>query len=247
MTDFERYALYYAPERGSLLARLGNGWLGRDPETGECLETPHSVEISEEEFKNYIVSPKRYGFHGTLKAPFRLKPGVSQADLETVLERFATSTGPVTTAPLKLRQFKNFTALVPGEVSEDLSALAFYCVKELEPFRAPLASYELERRRQVDLSPRQEQHLQDWGYPYVLDEFRFHLTLTGEVPERKQPAMENLVAKWFAAILQDPFVIREVCLFGDPGGGLPFKLVQRYGLQGAAVPSRSSMPDTLTG
>ena len=49
------------------------------------------------------------------------------------------------------------------------------------PFARPPGAAELERRRKAGLSAAQEKMLLRWGYPYVLDEFRFHLTLTGRL------------------------------------------------------------------
>ena len=50
----------------------------------------------------------------------------------------------------------------------------------------PAAPEELKKRRGAGLSSRQELMLTTWGYPYVMEEFRFHLTLTGRLSDRDE-------------------------------------------------------------
>jgi hypothetical protein len=45
----------------------------------------------------------------------------------------------------------------------------------------PLTEEELTRRRKAELTPEQDKLLVDWGYPWVLDEFNFHFSLTGSL------------------------------------------------------------------
>ncbi len=231
-SEFDRYAIYYAPERGSLLAELGNRWLGRDPEGCFDLSPPENLNLSMDLFGKYTATPKRYGFHGTLKAPFRLRENVHYFDLDAALLELSQRLAPASASPLKLKGFSHFFALVPSDECEEINLLSARCVDVLDAYRKPLESYELDRRRLANLTPKQDAYLEKWGYPYVFDEFRFHLTLTGNVPEALRGEFQRLIEGWMAPALKSPFVVREICLFGDPGGGLPFKLVKRYALTG---------------
>ena len=88
------------------------------------------------------------------------------------------------------------------------------------------------KRRKSGLTARQDGYLRRWGYPYVLDEFRFHLTLTGALAaaesERALAALRPLLAPFES----EPLEIGEVCLFADPGGGANFRLIERLPLAG---------------
>ena len=50
----------------------------------------------------------------------------------------------------------------------------------------PPTQGELERRGLDSLSERQRGNFERWGYPYIFDEFRFHMTLSCrlDTPER---------------------------------------------------------------
>ena len=90
-----RYAIYFTPEQHDPLTRLAADWLGRDPFTGAATKPPASTVLSPAEIAFHTASARRYGFHATLKAPFRLAEGESQADLEAAMAEFARATAPV--------------------------------------------------------------------------------------------------------------------------------------------------------
>ena len=83
---------------------------------------------------------------------------------------------------LSLARLDGFFALVPGAEAADLYALADDVVTGFDGFRAPATEAEIARRNPAALTSRQRELLDAWGYPYVLDEFRFHLTLTDRIP-----------------------------------------------------------------
>ena len=178
--------------------------------------------------------PRRYGFDGTLKPPFALRGGVDRAALEEAVAGFARGTAPVTLRPLILRRLGRFLALVPDPDDENtrvLSSLAGRCVMELDRFRLPAGAADLAKRRAKGLTPRQDELLETWGYPYVLDEFRFHLTLTGSIKTATDlAAAETLLDELTQPFRQQPFEIYELCLFGDPGNGEGFRILNRFRL-----------------
>lgn len=231
LEGYARYAVYYAPEAGSLLSRLGAAWLGYDAEAGaaaERLETPPTPRPVAE----MTADPARYGLHGTVKAPFRLAEGAGVADLDRGLAAFVAEQAPVSAPALEIRADHGFTALRPSGPSPELDALAAAVVKDLDRFRAPLTEAETARRLRAPLTPVQRVHLETWGYPYVLDQFNFHVTLTGRVTAEESATMIALLAPVFAPALEAPFRVRELCLFGDPGERRPFRLLKRYRLGG---------------
>lgn len=220
-----RLAIYYAPEIAEPLSIAGSRWLGRDAWTGETLEQPAIQGIVER-----TRSPRRYGFHGTLKAPFALKSQYDERDVHAAVAALASDLDTVPIGTLKLSTEPGFLALVPTRQSAELSDLAAVCVEALDRFRATPTAAELARRRASGLSDHQERLLLHWGYPYVFDEFRFHLTLSDSAPA--ETLFDLSLAAWrhFAHALSKPLVVASLCLFRETVSGAPFQAVKRFPL-----------------
>ncbi len=233
MQSNTRFALYFAPEQGSALDRFGAAWLGWDAAARVPVARPVCAGLSGSGIAEITRTPARYGFHGTLKPPFRLRAGCSVEDLDRAVTALAAGEEALTTAPLALAEIGSFFALVPPR-SAALSALAARCVRDLDDFRAPAGAAELDKRRAGGLSARQDKNLCRWGYPHVMDDFRFHLTLTnslsGAERDRVRPVLRDLTAAITGE--RDDFRLTSLCLFGDPGAGQPFVLLKRYPLHG---------------
>jgi putative phosphonate metabolism protein len=224
-----RYAIYWAPPRAHALWREGCAWLGRDPETGERIVPPLPEGITPERHATLTAEPARYGWHGTLKPPFRLAQGESEAGLDAAIRAFAATQAPFEVPRLTVRPLSGFLAVAAAARSAALNALAGACVATFDSFRAPPEPGELGRRRRVGLSPAQEANLARWGYPYVMEEFRFHLTLTEHLPAGEAGPLVELLAARFAGALAGPVRFDEVALYVEPAPGAPFILQRRYG------------------
>jgi hypothetical protein len=220
----KRYAVYYAPRDGAFAARAAN-WLGRDATRGAV---PHP-DLPGIDAAAITTEPRRYGFHGTLRAPFRPADGLTQGDIMQALSAVAAALAPVTCTRLRLEILHGFLALTPEGQDGDVQALGAAVVRASNPWRAPLTEAEVARRRPETLTPEQRGYLAKWGYPFVMEEFRFHLTLTNRLahPEAVAPA----VLAYFAPALPCPFVIEDLCLFGEDADGV-FHLLHRYALTG---------------
>lgn len=183
-----RYAVYAIPRPGPL-ADAAAAWLGRSAETDARTQTPHAA---------LTLSPTRYGFHATIVAPMRLREGLRLADLIKAVDAFCAHHRAVTLDGLVLANLDGFLALVPDGPVDALNALAAAAVRSLSPLRAPLTEAEVTRRNPAALTVRQRALLDSYGYPYVLDEFRFHMTLTDRLtPEQDallRPQAQALVA-----------------------------------------------------
>ncbi len=229
-----RYAVYYALPRDSGTWRLAQSWLGRDCESGAALARPALDGWTEEEIAAATKSPRHYGFHATLKAPFRLAPETSLRDLRQHLAAFAARQRPFQAPPLKVSAIGPFLALILSGPSPEMTALAAAAVRDLDPLRAPLTESELQRRLGQGLTPRQEELLRGWGYPYVLEEFRFHMTLTGPLAEPDlRERLQTTLTALFRPELAEPVPVREICLYSQETVEAPFRLFDRFGL-GAA-------------
>ncbi|MCR9147917.1 MAG: DUF1045 domain-containing protein [Rhodobacteraceae bacterium] len=222
--EFTRYAIYYMPPEGAFAA-FGARWLGWDALRGRPVPQPALPGIAA-----LTGTPRKYGFHGTLKPPFRLAPGTTADGLSRAVQALAADTAPALAPGLQLSRLGRFFALTIDGEETGVARIAAACVTGLDGFRARPSEAELARRRKSQLSPRQEALLQAWGYPHVLDAFRFHLTLT----ERVERAALDAVEEQIRAHLPDlpaPFRVDDIVLAGERPDGR-FQLVERFTLTG---------------
>ena len=225
----QRYAIYYAPEPGPF-ANFTAQWLGWDAALGL---TPPRATISglPRDAESLTNDARKYGFHGTLKAPFRLTGDGTEGALSAACAGMAASLQKVSMRGLVLQSLGGFLALVPTGDTSALSGLAEQIVLGLEAFRAPLTAAEIARRRPETLTPRQRELLTNYGYPYVLDQFQFHLTLTGALSHADLAATKAALAPHLVPLLPHPFVLRDICLCAEGDDGL-FRILHRYALSG---------------
>ena len=240
-----RVAIYALPGTGSTddaavrLRERAESWLGRRMDGGRPdpgLPSGWNRAAVDE----ITVDARRYGFHGTLKAPFRLAEGRSIEQLERDLQRFAGTGRPVALPGLSLRRITGFLALVPGADTPELHELAAALVTGFDAYRAPATAAETARRNPDALTPRQRRMLEAWGYPYVLDEFRFHLTLTDRIPPDRASRVHDALAAWFADCLSVTIALDAIALCLEPAPGAPFRLHSVHPLHRPADRSRAA-------
>lgn len=229
MTGHERYAIYWAPDPGPL-ADFAARWLGWDAVAGCEVDHPELPGLPRP-VAEITATPRIYGFHGTVKPPFRLASGTDAAGLHDAAAALCARLAPVTLPGLSLHQLGGFVALTPEGDAGPLAALAAEVVSTLDPFRAPPTEAEIARRRPDQLTDRQCAHLGRWGYPYVMEDFQFHLTLSGDLPEAEAGAVATALGPALAPILPRPFRVYSLCLFGQ-GSDRMFRLLHRYPLSG---------------
>jgi putative phosphonate metabolism protein len=175
-TPEPRYAIYFVPDPETELYRFGASVLGYDAYTGNDTSF---ISSAAPDWLDKIREPRTYGFHATLKPPFRLTADAVASDLEKALDAFAKSHRQIDVGPLEVRSLGSFIALVPAVPCSPLDQLAGACVQHFDDFRAPMNVEERARRLATSLSEQERINLDRWGYPYVFDNFRFHMTLTG--------------------------------------------------------------------
>jgi putative phosphonate metabolism protein len=228
--------VYFAPPAESSLWSLAQRWLGRDCERDAMLEPPEVDGWTREEIAAVTESPRRYGFHATLKPPFRLAPDLALRDLHDKLAGFAAGRQAFVAPPLKVSAIGPFLALALSQPAPQVQALADAAVKELDELRAPLSQQDLERRLGKGLTPRQENYVHRWGYPYVFEEFRFHMTLTGPIQEtERRERLQSQLAALFRPELGSPVPVGEISLYSQENSERPFLLVDRFRLATATA------------
>ncbi|SDC14573.1 DUF1045 domain-containing protein [Paraburkholderia lycopersici] len=225
-SEAARFALYYAPPRDSAWWRAGCAWLGRDPETGAPLAPPHLAGLAQP-LDALTVAPRRYGWHGTLVPPFRLANGVTPEALVAVAQRWALRQARFA-ANVEAATLGRFVALRPADEAGEtaLRELAASALRALGALRAAQTPAELAKRLDASLTPRQRAYVQEWGYPYVLEEFRFHMTLSDSLGDAHTCA--RLVEAWNTQMRDAPALpVEGAALFVEPRPGAPFVLWRR--------------------
>lgn len=223
MTDHSRFGIYYLPPPGDF-ARAGAAWLGWDIARGAAMAQPPVAGIAQ-----ITGTPRKYGFHATLKPPFRLAAGYRLADLEAATRDLAARTDRAACNGLELATLGRFLALVPRGDSGGIDRIAAACVTGLDRFRAPPGAGELARRRQAGLSPAQEARLLRWGYPHVLEGFRFHMTLTGRLAKADIAGVAAQLCDHLPP-LPAPLVLDRIALVGERPDGR-FEEISRHALR----------------
>lgn len=223
-----RYAIYFAPPRPHPLWLAGCTILGRDPESGEALPQPALDGIPPGRLAAITTDPRRYGWHATLKPPFTLAAGRTAGGLDAALAHFAARQAAFPMPPLGLASLSGFLAVIPMARSSPLEALAAACVSTFDGFRRPAGKAELARRRRSGLDPVEEENLARWGYPYVMERFRFHMTLTQRLGDSERAPVAAALAPLLAPATALPLAADAVSLYGEPEPGAPFMLLRRY-------------------
>lgn len=223
-----RYAVYFSPEQSSPWFSAGNSWLGRDVETGTTLAQPEINQIPPHRLSELTASARRYGFHATMKAPFRLAAGASEKDLFAQLALLCKHAGAITVAHPRLHMLGDFLAIQVDEQQDEIAALAQACVVHVDPLRAAMTDAELQRRRQSRLSQRHDELLLRWGYPYTEEAYRFHITLSDSLTQTEAETVErlqNAAERHFN--IAAPIEINNLGIFKEDTPGAAFKLIHR--------------------
>jgi len=222
-----RYAIYFAPPPGSELEAFGRRFIGRDHITGETIEQLDIVDLRKDDLRQITKSARHYGFHATLKAPFALRDGCREGALREALEAFAAEQTSFDTPPLQLSALSRWIAFTLSDICAEMDCLAADCVRAFEPFRAPLGEADIERRRQSRLTPRQDEQLLAYGYPYIFEDFHFHMTLAGPLePDRQNCFVETLRQETGA--LESRLRVDAIALYQQPDRGSPFIQTARF-------------------
>jgi putative phosphonate metabolism protein len=227
MARVPRYAIYYAAPRGSALDRFGVELLGYDAWSGDDLPFPAELPA---DWRELTSDPRKYGFHATLKAPFALAPGKTETDLLAACADFALSPRPIPVIAPVVDSIGGFLAVVPAETSDELIQFAAECVRAFDPYRAPLTPQDRARRRPEMLTQRQRDYLDRWGYPYVMEEFRFHMTLTGRLESKRREEVRELLNGRFVRIGLTALAIDRIALFKQTDATSRFQILGEWGL-----------------
>jgi len=228
-----RYAIYFVPAPDSGLYRYGSAILGCDCYSGNAVDFPREYFGDGAVNWNELTAlPRRYGFHATMKAPFYLSPACTELQLANALRSFAGLGHAVHSFAPAVRLLDGFFAVMPLEAAAALDALAASCTTIFDAYRAPMSPRERARRIALGLSQSQIHNLDRWGFPYVLSEFRFHMTLTGKVPPRRRKTVLGLLLGGFHSMQVESSVpVDRLALLKQTTPDASFRVVSESPLQ----------------
>lgn len=222
-----RYAVYYAPDPQGDLWDLACAWLGRDPHRKVDCVRPATPALTDLDLDALTASPRGYGFHATLKAPFELAEGANERDLLDFAEGFAGRRAAFE-ASISPQALGRFLAFRLNDPCAAMDGLAEACVRDFDPFRAPLSEADIARRRKAQLSSAQDARMLEWGYPYIFDDFRFHMTLTGGIADEAVRARVLETLSQLFAYVTGPHRFDAVAVYRQADRDAPFEVMSRF-------------------
>ncbi len=236
MTNYKRVAIYFLPKKNSSLENFGKNLLGRDIDKKKKISLTRRQKyfINRgftyfDELKDYCEEPAKYGFHATLKAPFRLKQNVKTKNFYDVISHIAAQHSRFKIKGLKIVYSKKFTFITSRKPNKLLINLENDLVKHLDTFRAELNKTEIKKRIPDSLTFKQNKYLKEWGYPFVFDQFKFHMTLMNQnnnkLSNKQKLELEKLIYK----ISNNVIEFNEISLLGENKNG-HFEEIKRFKL-----------------
>ena len=236
MTNYKRVAIYFLPKKNSSLENFGKNLLGRDINKKKKISLTRRQKyfINRgftyfDELKDYCEQPAKYGFHATLKAPFRLKRNVKTKNFYDVISHIAAQHSRFKIKGLKIVYSKKFTFITSRKPNKLLINLENDLVKHLDTFRAELNKTEIKKRIPDSLTFKQNKYLKEWGYPFVFDQFKFHMTLMNQnnnkLSNKQKLELEKLIYKTSNNVIE----FNEISLLGENKNGY-FEEIKRFKL-----------------
>jgi hypothetical protein len=236
MKKYSRYAIYYAPPKESSLEEFGRYWFGWDPLNAKLINNKRRINyLNRFGIKNLInidknvLIAKKYGFHGTLIPPFKLNKNYSTNTLFKKTEEIAKKLKKFKFYKFKLKKINNFYAFVQNKKNNNINKLSNRLVRELFKFRSPLTKKEIDRRNPSKLSKLQLNILYKWGYPYLMSEFNFHMTLASEVTGNKLYLELKKIERNKEIILNEINNFDKIYIFGENQKGM-FENLENFSL-----------------
>lgn len=220
-----RYAIYFLPAPEEPLYRFGCAVLGYDAYGDSGRALPAAISTAAD-WDALTQQPRQYGFHATLKAPFHLADSTDEVELRHALDAMASERRSIPLIEPEATTLGSFLAVTPKSPSTPLHQLANDCVVGFDRFRAPLSPSARQQRTDKGLSPQQITNLDLWGYPYVFEEFRFHMTLTGPIKANERTKVLLILQRLMAETGADkPIAIDRLVLLRQDSPQSPFRVI----------------------
>jgi hypothetical protein len=230
-----RYAVYFVPNIEQHWWAQASQWLGRCAVSQQFSAQPLINGLSASRFAELTEHPRRYGFHATMRAPFVLAKEYHLKVLVDHVNALCQQVKPFVLPRLRVTLLEHFLALVPEREVAQIALLEEQCVTALNRYAQPLGPEELSRRRSAGLTPDEDLLLVRWGYPYVLERFRFHCSLTGSLAKASLQEVSALTQAAQQHFDHLPHCVFDtLAIFAEPTQGADFVLLEQCPLLGAA-------------
>ena len=227
--DFSRYAIYYVPPESDQFTRFAASWFGWDVYKSINVKYPELSDLNYD-IKEITSTPSKYGLHATLKAPFSLVPDKTIDELRLSLSILSSSIQKFEISSICVKNIAGFIAIVPTSQNERINYLAKKCVEDLDCFRKAEPLEIINKRRSVGLSIRKEHNLFKWGYPYVLNDFQFHFTMTSKLTPKVSKNVFSVLSLELKTVLNAPLLISKICLCGESNSHKKFEVIEEFSL-----------------
>jgi 2'-5' RNA ligase len=86
------------------------------------------------------------------------------------------------------------------------------------------------------LTPRQREHLERFGYPFVMEDFRFHMTLTGRLDAERRESVLAMLRDRFSKIGLKTLAVDRIAVFRQDDDGSRFRILDHWKLRTADSP-----------
>jgi hypothetical protein len=212
------------------LSVVAASWLGRNVYSGEPTELPSVTGLSSADIAYHTAVPRRFGFHAVMMSPFRLHPEMTESQLLKALMHFAGAQTPFEIDRLEVARIGRCFGLMPQVPSTAMHLLAANVVQEFDAFRAPLSEDEIERSDPDRLTAPQFSNLHRWGDPHVMDEYRFHMMLTGPLASDAMRQVEPPLRELLEPCLATPLSVGSLALFVEQETGAPLRVHSQHPL-----------------
>lgn len=212
--NYVQYAIRWVPHHATELAAFGRGWTGWCAETGGHAE-PGEIRRLGRKTRRAPMSLARAGFGAVIRSPFRLAEGRSQWRLEEIMMNLSQAAPALQLPAFVLEADSGRVMLRPrhtGKAIRDLLSHVATGVRLVQAVPAPAVPGTADPGAASDPA----------------EVFRIPLAMGLTVGASKALAadLERRLAPAFA----ENHVLSDLALMGDPGGGRPWRVVDRYAL-----------------
>lgn len=228
----ERYAIWWVPRPGTGLARFGVEWTGWCADRGVAHARPEACDLPQPR-PGVPGTARLRGLHATIGAAFRPAEGRSIWAIERALGELAARTAPIRLPQLSVEVAEGRVVLALSRPDEAVATLLSATAEAIRSLRVR-PEFEALAGPPCAIAP---------ATATARGPMRFQMPLTDRVAGAAALAAD--LAPVLASLLAYPRVMADIALAGDPGGGRPWRLLERFGLEGDGAGSAAPSPDGM--
>lgn len=227
----DRYIISFAPKSTSMFWKLGALWFGYDASRNAYTKNTLVPGMPKEHHDAAVTTARRSGFNIILTGPFQLTAGMPEELLKTTISLYCQSLSTLQTGPLSIIETAHKLSISAQEISPQVQKLADDIVLEFNAFRLPANPLPEDSPIRAALTPGQLKNLIEWGQPYIFEELKFQIPLTGRLPEKMSGPLKSFLEGRFIECLKTGFEIDNLSLFRLSGTKDPAELVDQFNFE----------------